>query len=212
MIKNSNNTENSHSLAYLILILPISLGVVVTLESWRFLVTIGIIGGIAWGWRRYQRQQQQQVGNLDEVFYRLIKENQGRVTALDLAINAKSSGEKVREYLDAKAKEFGADFEVTEQGGIIYCFHSFQGLNKSEISAEVQRKSPELFPIYEVNQVEESQFFLTQVELAKRLNVHPTTVSKWKLKAEFSEWSCQKDPEGIRWEYSVENKRFFSKN
>ncbi|OCR02838.1 hypothetical protein BCD67_15555 [Oscillatoriales cyanobacterium USR001] len=211
MVKNNNNTENNNILADLALILPISLGVIVTLESWRFLVAIALIGGLGWGWRRYQRQQQQKIGNLDEVFYRLIKQNQGRVTALDLAINAKSSGEKVRQYLDTKAKEFGADFEVTEQGGIIYCFHSVQGLKKSENSSEIQRKSPELFPISEVNQIEESQF-LTQVELAKRLNVHPTTVSKWKLKAEFPEWSCQKDPEAIMWEYSVENKRFFPKN
>lgn len=250
MVKNNNNTENNSILGYLTLILPISFGIVATLESGRFLVAIAAMGGIGWAWRRYQRQQQQKLAHLDAVFYRLIQENQGRVTTLDLAMNAKLSGQQVQQYLDERAKEFAAEFEVTEQGGIIYYFQSAQSLNKSEPSdledlritvgsslqhslksseenitknlritpVEVRsqqsekQKSPQLFPISKGTEVEEPQLSLTQVELAKRLNVHPNTVSKWKFKAEFSEWSSQKDPDAVMWQYCMESKRFFPKN
>jgi len=246
MLKNSNNTENSSIWGYLTVILPISFGIVATIESGRFLFAIAAMGGMGWAWRRYQRQQQNKLAHLDTVFYRLIQENQGRVTALDLAMNAKLSGEQVQKYLDERAKEFAAEFEVTEQGGIIYYFQSAQSLNKSEQSdlkqdlritvgsplqsslnhledsvtktpMEVRSqqsetgKSPQLFPISPAKKVKNSQLLLSQVELAKRLNVHPNTVSKWKLKADFPEWSSQKDPGAIAWQYCRENKRFFPK-
>ncbi|MDF0554549.1 hypothetical protein [Kamptonema sp. UHCC 0994] len=251
MVKSSNNIENSRILAYLTVLLPISFGVVATLESWRFLLAIAVMGGFGWAWKRYQRQQQHKLAHLDAVFYQLIQENKGRVTVLDLAMNAKFSGTQVQQYLDERAKEFAAEFEITEQGGIIYYFQTAQSLNKSEEydfvgdlhltvdpplqdamnlsdraiikdlsitpvevrnQQEEKRKSPELFPLSQGKEVEKSKLLLTQVELANRLNVHPTTVSKWKVKTEFSEWSYQKDPEAIAWQYCRENKRFFPKS
>ena len=251
MVKNSNNIDNSRILGYLTVIIPISFGVIATLESWRFLLAIALIGGVGWAWKRYQRQQQHKLAHLDAIFYQLIQENQGRVTALDLAMNAKFSGTQVQRYLDERAKEFAAEFEVTEQGGIIYYFQTAQSLNKTEdydlvnglpltvnppledtlkrsdeaiikklsinpvevrSQQEEKRKSPQLFPLSPGKEVEKSQILLTQVELANRLNVHPTTVSKWKVKAEFSEWSCQRDPEAIAWQYCMENKRFFPRS
>ncbi|HLO49524.1 MAG TPA: hypothetical protein VK211_14000 [Kamptonema sp.] len=251
MLKNSDNKENSSIWGYLTLILPISFGIVATLESGRFLFAIAAMGGIGWAWRRYQHHQQHKLAHLDAVFYRLIKENEGRVTTLDLAMNAKLSGTQVQQYLDKRAKEFAAEFEVTEQGGIIYYFQTAQSLNKTEESdleqnlqitvglqlehslshaensvtknlcitpLEVRspqsekRKTPQLFPISKAKEVKKSQILVTQVELAKRLNVHPNTLSKWKLKAEFCEWSSQKDPEAIAWQYCTENKRFFPKS
>lgn len=49
---------------------------------------------------------------------------------------------------------------------------------------------------------------LIQAELAKRLDVHPSTVGKRKSDPDFAEWSQSKDPEGIAWEYSPETKEF----
>ncbi len=49
---------------------------------------------------------------------------------------------------------------------------------------------------------------LIQAELAKRLDVHSSTVGKRKSDSDFSEWSQSRDPEGIAWEYSVETKEF----
>lgn len=49
---------------------------------------------------------------------------------------------------------------------------------------------------------------LIQAELAKRLDVHSSTIGKRKSDSDFSEWSQSRDPEGIAWEYSPETKEF----
>lgn len=49
---------------------------------------------------------------------------------------------------------------------------------------------------------------LLQGELAKRLDVHSSTVGKRKLDSDFSEWSQKKDPEGIAWKFSRRQKVF----
>ncbi|NEP07143.1 MAG: hypothetical protein F6K34_21410, partial [Okeania sp. SIO4D6] len=49
---------------------------------------------------------------------------------------------------------------------------------------------------------------LTQKELAIRLNVHASTISKRKTKPDFGEWSSQKDPESIAWKYFKEQAQF----
>lgn len=49
---------------------------------------------------------------------------------------------------------------------------------------------------------------LIQAELAKRLDVHSSTVGKRKSDPDFSEWSQSRDPEGIAWEYSSQTKEF----
>ncbi len=49
---------------------------------------------------------------------------------------------------------------------------------------------------------------LIQAELAKRLDVHSSTVGKRKSDPDFSEWSQSRDPEGIAWEYAPETKEF----
>jgi hypothetical protein len=49
---------------------------------------------------------------------------------------------------------------------------------------------------------------LIQAELAKRLDVHSSTVGKRKSDEDFAEWSQSRDPEGIAWVYSPETKEF----
>lgn len=49
---------------------------------------------------------------------------------------------------------------------------------------------------------------LIQAELAKRLDVHSSTIGKRKSDPDFSQWSQSKDPEGIAWEYSRKTKAF----
>jgi hypothetical protein len=49
---------------------------------------------------------------------------------------------------------------------------------------------------------------LNQSDLAKRLEVHSTTISKRKSESDFSIWSQTKDPEGIAWQYVEERKVF----
>lgn len=50
---------------------------------------------------------------------------------------------------------------------------------------------------------------LIQSELAKRLDVHASTIGKHKSDPDFPEWSQSKDPEGIAWKYSAKRREFF---
>lgn len=49
---------------------------------------------------------------------------------------------------------------------------------------------------------------LIQAELAKRLDVHSSTVYKRRSDPDFSEWSRSRDPAGIAWQYSPDTKQF----
>lgn len=53
---------------------------------------------------------------------------------------------------------------------------------------------------------------LIQAELAKRLDVHSSTVGKRKSDPDFSEWSQSRDPEGIAWVYSPDTREFLPLN
>lgn len=58
------------------------------------------------------------------------------------------------------------------------------------------------------DQEEKPSFALIQAELAKRLDVHSSTVGKRKSDPDFWEWSQSRDPEGIAWEYRSDTKEF----
>lgn len=225
---------------YIVFGIAIALGLLVMKDVIPLLLLL--VGGVAsWRlWKRYQKKQQDKQTHLNEVFYQLVRENEGWITALDLAMNAQVSAEDVREFLDQKATEFSAQFEVTEQGGILYYFSTAQAWLESSVNDEVEwleaqaesstsndsqalkyskseqkselpssqnSKSVSLFPIPSTIPANIPQN-LNQLELAKRLKVHPNTVSRWKTKPQFQEWSHQKDPDRIAWQYSLKTRRF----
>lgn len=85
-------------------------------------------GWIVWGLNRKYRQQlesekKQKDDRLNSIFFRLLKEEKGKITALRMAMEAEISGEEAREYLDRKAKEFYATFDVDDRGEIFYLFN-----------------------------------------------------------------------------------------
>ncbi len=49
---------------------------------------------------------------------------------------------------------------------------------------------------------------LIQAELAKRLNLHASTIGKHKSWPDFPQWSRSHDPEGVSWKYLPETKMF----
>ncbi|WP_414565384.1 MULTISPECIES: hypothetical protein [unclassified Anabaena] len=78
-------------------------------------------GYISWGLRR---QDQQEVSDrLDAIFYQMLKANNGKITVLQLAMEAKLPGKQAQEYLNQKSQEFNATFEPSDQGDISYLFH-----------------------------------------------------------------------------------------
>ncbi|WP_413162755.1 helix-turn-helix domain-containing protein [Capilliphycus salinus ALCB114379] len=214
--------------------IAIALGLLVMKDTIPLLLLL--VGGLgAWRfWKRYQKKQLDKLTHLNQVFYRLVQENDGWITPLDLAMNSQVQAEDVREYLDRKATEFSAHFEVTDQGGIVYYFSTAQAVISSSEFEEIQflqnqtvnstpiasqppeKPQPEptkknevsLFPIPPSIQAEIPEN-LNQLELAKRLNVHPSTLSKWKTKPQFTDWCCQKDPDNITWKFSNQTKRFY---
>lgn len=96
--------KNSAMLACLILGLPITTG-------GSFLL-----------WSAGATRLQAKQARLQSSFYKLLKENKGYITVMRLAMATKVSGDEAQQFLTEKAKEFNADFKVTENGSIIYKF------------------------------------------------------------------------------------------
>ncbi len=60
-------------------------------------------------------------------FAKLLKVRiNGQITLLDFAMTAEITAIAARHYLDSRAQEFAARFEVTEQGDVVYVFSSLQ--------------------------------------------------------------------------------------
>jgi hypothetical protein len=55
---------------------------------------------------------------------------------------------------------------------------------------------------------ESKKLTLTQADLAKRLDIHPSTVGRRKMGSDFPEWSQSKDPEGVAWKYLAKTEKF----
>ncbi|WP_017318230.1 hypothetical protein [Mastigocladopsis repens] len=60
---------------------------------------------------------------MQSTFYRMIQENNGRITLLSFAMQSQLPPADARQYLDEQAKLFNANFKVSEEGGISYDFY-----------------------------------------------------------------------------------------
>ncbi len=60
----------------------------------------------------------------------------------------------------------------------------------------------------ELAHIQSEPKLLLQAELAKRFDVHSSTVYKRRDEPDFAEWSRSKDPEGIAWQYLPDTKQF----
>ena len=77
-------------------------------------------------WSLSLQNQQQKENYLRSKFFHLVEKGNGSVTALNFAMEATISGAEARKYLENYSKEFNADFEVTEEGNMIYKFAFLQ--------------------------------------------------------------------------------------
>lgn len=77
-------------------------------------------GWLVWG---LHKQGQKEISDrVRSTFYRLVTEHNGQITILRFAMEAKLSGQEARQYLDQRAKEFNATFDVLDGGNIAYHF------------------------------------------------------------------------------------------
>ena len=106
--------------AFLVLLLPISFLIIFLVSTWKFLLAL-IVLVIGFNiWQQYQWQQWCQ--RVNPIFHQLVRENQGKITPMDLAIRGNFSGPAAKRYLDGKASEFGASIINSEEGGEVYYF------------------------------------------------------------------------------------------
>ncbi len=76
-------------------------------------------------WKLYQEHQQRiKKLNLEkeQFFLRLLEEKEGTITVRNFALSAQISLEEAQKYLNEKAQQLNANYESTEEGGIIYKF------------------------------------------------------------------------------------------
>jgi ribosomal protein L7/L12 len=94
-------------------------------ESGLALVTLGLPPTVLGGWLALGSQragQREDRDRLQSMFFRLLKESNGHLTVIRFAMESGLDGEAAKSYLDDRAKEFNAIFNVTEAGGVSYYF------------------------------------------------------------------------------------------
>lgn len=84
-------------------------------------------GALIWSSQAKQRLAkseafQAEQDRLRDVLYPLIKASSGRFSLVDFAIAADIPAEAAKAYLDQQAMAFSANFDVSEQGTVIYQF------------------------------------------------------------------------------------------
>ncbi|WP_138499807.1 hypothetical protein [Nostoc sp. PA-18-2419] len=93
-----------------------------------FTIPSTLIGGwLSWSLVQQNKKEkalliESEQRRLQVVFLELVESNSGTITVLQMAKNAEISTQKAQEYLDGKAKELNANFEVSENGNILYQF------------------------------------------------------------------------------------------
>jgi hypothetical protein len=204
-------------------------------KVWPLLLALLIFGAGLRVWQQYQWKQW--CKQVNPFFNQLVKDNQGCVTPLDLSMKANLASSAAQRFLDKKAEEFGAQRRVYDDKGTVYYFLTASALGsifeESEPSPEIEEKAktelpetikpeppePEAENHWEEDKAEAFEVelpngelslaqSLIQAELAKRLDVHSSTVGKRKSDPDFAEWSQSRDPEGIAWEYSPDTREF----
>jgi hypothetical protein len=222
----------------LILILPFALVVSLLITAWP-LIVLAIAFSVGWRlWQEYQWQQLSIAINPD--FRRLIENNQGKITVADLALETGLTGASARWFLNRKAKEYGAQAIAYGNMGIIYYFLTVTALGNmfDDSDPEFELEAPyddlnepysspnDIAKLLNIDTTPQNLGdisslvalnaalnlgSLIQADLAKRLNVHPSTLRKRREEADFSAWSQEKDPHGIPWRYDPKTKQFLPK-
>ena len=85
----------------------------VPLAAWGGLIVLGL----------RQDKQQQERDRLNAAFSKLLTQSDGRITTLAFSMETGLPGNMAKVYLDERAKEFDANFDVDDEGNVNYRFH-----------------------------------------------------------------------------------------
>lgn len=105
----------------------LSIGLALLLKLlWPILLVVGVGAGSYWLWLKQYQQfvtYQQKEDRLIDCFCSLLEQRQGRISSLEFAMYARVESRQAQRYLHAQAQSFGAFFERTVHGDIIYIFN-----------------------------------------------------------------------------------------
>lgn len=136
----SEKTIESYGKGFLVLLLPISFLIIFLVSTWRIWLGL-ILLVLAFNiWQIYKWQQW--CLQVNPVFHQLIRENQGRITPMDLAIRGNFSGETAKRYLETKASEFGARTLDSQDLSKVYYFITASTLGSILDSSEPDIQLP----------------------------------------------------------------------
>lgn len=226
----AGKTINSNASGFLVVLLPLAFAIAFLFVAWPVLLALVLVGICLRLWQNYQWQKWSH--QVNPFFHQLIQETQGRVTALDLAMKANLSGAAAQRYLDTKAQEFGASALDYQDKGKVYYFTTANTLGSifddseddsepylndapevatSRKQAQPQESTGEEFEESEEQPTDEQRASkaLIQSELARRLDVHSSTIYKRRSEPYFADWSQGRDPEGISWRFEPDSMLFF---
>lgn len=84
-------------------------------------------GWLIWGLRQQANQEQLEAERLhrhrlNATFFRAIADGNGAITPLQFSMATQISGDEARAFLDSRAKEFDATYDVTAEGTLVYRF------------------------------------------------------------------------------------------
>ncbi len=213
--------DNNNNSGFLLVLLPIAILIIFLFATWPIILFLLLLSVGLNIWQQYQWQKWSK--QVDPLFYHLIQLNQGAITPLDLAMKANFSAVTAKRYLDTKAQEFGAQCRNYDRQDVVYYFITASILGNILDDSE---PIPQLEEVKEATSVApvavclpnaeehlEAQDDLPspgliQSELAKRLDVHSSTIYKRRDDPDFSAWTQTRDPEGVSWIYSSETRLF----
>jgi ribosomal protein L7/L12 len=94
-------------------------------EATIALVLLGVTPTAIGGYLAFNANRQRQQAadeRLRNLFFQLLREGNGQITPIRFAMEAGLDGEAAKTYLQARATEFDAVFNVSEQGTVSYYF------------------------------------------------------------------------------------------
>lgn len=219
--------DNKNESGFLLVLLPIAILIIFLFATWPIILFLLLLSVGLNIWQQYKWQKWSQ--QVDPLFYHLLQLNQGAITPLDLAMKANFSAVTSKRYLDTKAKEFGAQCRNYDRQDAVYYFITASILGNildesepapslgaveeaSDSEAQTSLEAAVIpVPTQETEEFEAqevSPIGLIQSELAKRLDVHSSTIYKRRDDPDFSAWTQTRDPEGISWSYSPATRLF----
>ncbi|MBW4471088.1 MAG: ribosomal protein L7/L12 [Stenomitos rutilans HA7619-LM2] len=70
-----------------------------------------------------RRSAREEHDRLQSIFFKLLKQGDGRITPLSFAMETGLTGELAKAYLDERAREFSANFDVDDEGNMFHRFN-----------------------------------------------------------------------------------------